>query len=262
MDERNIERINQELLERTGVDFSRYRNPELIETIGNAIVFPRFLAQSLRLPAGLMLIMLAAAFLLTDSGYFRGFLLFPGVLLAILNGVLLGLVLFVYRIRGDMKKIFAISSDLTVQALQDVRSARLRLANRPGHFPGMLEIFQGINATVVLPAVVGTLKGRIPLVGRLAARITERFFSVADRRLAALIGKQAESPDTAAAPPEPVEAEAWLTRAEAAIRSAQGQIARVVDAVSRVVAFPFILVFAIVFALSAALTYAFHAFTH
>jgi hypothetical protein len=255
MDNSRIARINQDLLDRTGVDFSRYRDPALIEAIGNAVTFPLYLGRSLTRPVGLLLLLAVLAFVLTDSGYLKTFIVFPGVLLVIANGVLLGLLLFIRRIRNDMKQVFTISGNLCVRALQDIDAARSRLRGRPSSFPSLLEIFQGINATVVLPVLIQTLQRRVPFMGKLAATLTERFFTLADARLAAAIQKRATAGPVAAGSTAAAEVAGWLDSTERAVQGIQANIAKVVDAVARVIALPFLTVFTIVLLMSGALVY-------
>ncbi|MGA9573371.1 MAG: hypothetical protein WBS20_05430, partial [Lysobacterales bacterium] len=190
-------RINEQLKQKTGIDFSRYRDPELVEAIGNAITFPLFLVRSLTRPVGFMLLLLVLAILIANSGYFRIWLTFPGVLLAIINGIALGLVLLIRRIRNDMKKVFAISADLSLQVLRDIESARNNISSSPGSFPGMLEIFQGVNANVILPAILQTLDRKIPFLGKFIGRLTERFFNAVNSRL----GRRLKTQDANEQPP-------------------------------------------------------------
>lgn len=254
MDPRRIEKINADLEERTGIDFSRYRDPELSEAIANAMTFPLYLGKALSRPVGILLLLAVTAFVLTESAFLKTLLVFPGVLLVFANGVLLGLVLFVGRIRTDMKKVFDISSNLCVQALKDISAARSRLRDG-GRFPSTLEIFQGLNAIVILPIVIETLKRRVPFAGGLGAWVTERFFTIADDRLAAAIGKRAPGPPSATQP-RPAEVAGWLDSAEKAVHAVQANIAKVVDTVGRIVAFPFLAVLTVVALISIGLFYA------
>ena len=246
--------INQHLLRQTGVDFSRYRSEQLLESIGNAATFPVYFVRSLTRPVLLLMVLTGLAALMSDSGLYSGFLVFPGLPMAIVNGVLLGLVLFVHRIRNDMTRVFAISSELCLQALRDIATARGRLAGNASGFPGLGEIFHGINVVVILPALIQVLESRVPLLGGLAARLTRRFFSAADRRLSGAI-----EVDEVNAANSPAQVADWLNTAERAIKAVNDNIARVVKTVSRVVSFPFAVLFALAFTLSAAILYAAHA---
>ncbi|MEJ8566032.1 hypothetical protein [Elongatibacter sediminis] len=254
MDSDRTERINEDLKARTGIDFSRYRDPRLSAAIGNAVTFPLYLGRSLSRPVGLLLLLIVLLFFLTDNAFFRTLLVFPGSLLVIVNGVLLGLVLFIQRMGGDMKQVFDISTDLCVQALRDVSTARMRLRDRDA-FPGTLEIFQGVNTIVILPIVIETLERKIPFLGRLAGKLTERFFRLADARLAARIARAAPEAPGTGAPAEPAQAAAWLDAAERGIQSVQAAIGKAVNGVTRVVAFPFVAVLAVVAFVSIGLLY-------
>ena len=237
MVESGSERIRADLKQRTGVDFGRYSNPELADSIGNAMTFPLYLGRSLWRPVAAFLLLTLFAFIVTDSAILKTFLVFPGVVLVIINGVLLGLVLFIRRIGADMTRVFEISTDLTVQALKDVGTARSQLGHK-GNFPGILEIFQGINVIVVLPLVIRTLEKKVPFLGGLAGKLTRKLFSMADARIARRISKVApDMPKDEGAQPE--EVFAWLDATQRAVKSIQGYITKAVSAVTRVVAFPF-----------------------
>lgn len=254
MDRERIDRINADLLERTGIDFSRYRDPQLSEAVANAVTFPLYLGKALTRPVGLLLLLTVAAFVLTESAFLKTLLVFPGSLLVVANGVLLGLVLFIGRIRTDMKTVFDISSNLCVQALKDIGAARAKMRDR-GRFPSTLEIFQGLNAIVILPLVIETLKRRVPFAGGLGAWVTERFFNIADARLAAAIARRAPGPPSAVEL-RPAEVAGWLDSAEKAVHAVQVNIGKVIDTVGRVVAFPFFAVLIAVAVVSIGLFYA------
>jgi hypothetical protein len=251
----NIEKINRHLLQQTGVDFSRYQNEELAETIANAISFPLFFARSISRPVSVLIVLDLLAILLSNSGYFKSFLVFPGLVLAIINGVLLGLVLFVYRIRNDMTRVFSISSDLCVQVLRDISVAKAKLANRPDGLPGMSEIFHGVNTVVILPMLIRVLERKVPFLGGLAARVTERFFRVVDKRLTASFQASGRVAPTSQSPASMEQIASWLQTTERMANAVKENIAKVVLAVSRVVAFPFITLFSVSFVISASILY-------
>jgi hypothetical protein len=256
MKQEAVKRINEELIQKTGVDFSRYRNDELMDTIANAVTFPLFFARSVFRPIGLMLLAVILAIAFADSGYFKAFLGFPGFVLAIANGMLLGLVLFIHRVRDDMTRVFEISSDISLQVARDISAAKANLVDGPASFPSLLEIFQGVNAIIILPMVIQVMDRKIPLFGGLAARIAERFFDVVDARLSSVIKSRDDEgggPVTAASPEE---VSAWLGVVEQMVSYTRGGITQVVDKVSRVVAFPFTTVFIIVFLMTLAIFYA------
>ena len=251
--------VNDHLKRKTGIDFSRYRDPELVDAIGNAITFPLFLVRSLTRPIGVILLLLVLAIVITDSGYFKIWLTFPGSLLAIANGIALGLVLFIRRIRNDMKKVFAISADLSLQVLKDINTARVNLVSNPGGFPSLLEIFQGVNANVILPAVKQTLDRKIPFFGKFIGGLTERFFNAVSSRLGKRLkaSEANEQPTLQASPEEIAE---WLKTTERLVHAARDQISKAVDTVSKVISFPFLGIFGLIFLLSFAIMYGGYAF--
>jgi hypothetical protein len=244
-----IKQINQDLLRRTGVDFSRYRSQELIDTVANTVTFPLFFARSVSRPVGVLLLAVCLAIILVDSDFFEAYLALVGLPLAVVNGILLGLVLFVRRIRSDMSRVFEISAELTEQVMHDIGAARGRLSGGTADFPSLLEIFHGVNTVVVLPIVVRTLDRRLPLLGGLAAKITERFFGLVDRRLIAAIRTRSGAERTPP-PASPEALSAWLQSARRLVEMGRSLLSQVVDKAAKVVAFPFLALFSTVFALS------------
>ena len=255
MKQEQIQSINDELLRTTGVDFSNYRNQELNDTIANALTFPMYFARSVARPVGLFLLATIISIAVVDSGFFKTFLGFPGLVLAIVNGVLLGLVIFVRRIRNDMDKVFAISADISLQVVRDIGAARAKIRDGSAGFPSLLEIFQGVNAIIILPIIVRTLDRKIPLFGGLAARITERFFSVVDARLVSAIRANSDEGLQTTAPVSAEDVSEWLQTAERIVNYAKSILSQVVIKVGNVVVFPFLLVLSVVFLLSAVILY-------
>ena len=248
-----VKQVNEELLRRTGVDFSRYRNQELVDTVANAVTFPLFFARSVSRSVGAFLLATCAGIIIVQSNYYETFLAFVGFPLGLINGVLLGIVLFVRRIRNDMARVFEISGELTLQVLSDIGTARGKLSGQENSFPSLLEIFQGVNAIVVLPVVTGILKRRLPLIGGLAARIIERFFDLVDSRLIAAIEVRNKDEVTAPAPASPAEVSEWLKSAARLIETGRGLLSGIIDKVAKIVALPFQTLFAVAFSISAAI---------
>jgi len=249
----DVQVINQELLRKTGVDFSRYRNQDLADTLANVITFPLFLARSLSRPVLLFLGLTLLAFIFTGSASFRVFLAFPGLLLAVFNGILLGLVFFIRRIRNDMNQVFTISSDLSLQVMKDIGAARANLSGGAVNFPGLLDIVHGVNSIVVLPLFMRAMDRRIPVIGGWVAGIAARFFRAVDRRLLSSIREESEqaSPKKSLATPE--EISSWLDATERGICYGRDNLSAVVNAVSSIVAFPFVTLFITSFLLSSIL---------
>ena len=259
MKEERIRQLNEELKNKTGVDFSTYRNEELTETVSNALTFPLYFGRCISQPVLALLGLNLLLIIVVDSGYMKTFMGFPGFPLALVNGILLGLVLFIRRVRADMGKVFNISADLSLQAVKDIAAARSRV-QQGGKFPSLLEIFQGMNAIVVLPVVMRIVEKKVPFLGGLVSRIVGGFFNRVDRRLAARAKARNSAVDEHARPLTAEQVANWLGTAEKLVENGKGLINQVVDKVGKVVAFPFLTIFTIVFTLTLALYYGAYAF--
>lgn len=254
MDKERIKRINDDLKRKTGVDFSAYRNEELTETVSNALTFPLYFGRCLSRPVLLFLGLNLLGIFLVDSAFMKTFLGFPGFPLALVNGLLLGLVLFVRRVRADMDKVFRLSADLSLKAVKDIAGARARV-QAGQEFPSLLEIFQGMNAVVVLPVVTRVVEKKVPFLGGIASRITGVFFRRVDQRLADRARRNNAAVDEHARPMTTEQVAGWLSNAEAIVENGKMLISQVVDKVGKVAAFPFMTVFSVVFFLTLALYY-------
>ena len=91
--------------------------------------------------------------------------------------------------------------------------------------------------------------------GGLAGRITEKFFSVVDSRMASAIESKNLEGNSSAQPLSPREISRWLGAAEKMIEFGKGILSQIVGKVAVVVAFPFLAVFTVVLVVSAAILY-------
>jgi len=154
-----------------------------------------------------------------------------------------------------MDKVFSISADLSLQVVKDVAAARANLASGAAEFPSLLEIFQGVNAIIILPAVIRIIDRKIPLFGGLASRITEKFFGIVDSRLASAVTQKGAEGKPSAERLSADNVSEWLQSAERMVDFGKGILSQVVDKVGMVVAFPFLTVFIIVALISSAILY-------
>ena len=256
MNKEKIQKVNRELLQKTGIDFSRYKSQELTDTIANAVTFPMFFAKAIRRPIGILLLLIFVAIVVADNTFQKLFLIFPGLVLAVINGFLIGLVIFIRRIRNDMSKVFMISSELTLQAVKDISTAKSKLKDSAANFPNLFEIFKGINTVVILPMVLQTLEGKIPIVGRLLARITERFFGLVEAMLLIGVKNRVEQVQELISHETPEQITEWIQRVEQIVEIAKTRTIQVVNKASLVIAFPLMTVSTVVFLASAAILYA------
>jgi hypothetical protein len=112
-----------------------------------------------------------------------------------------------------------------------------------------------VNTVVILPMLIRVLERKVPFLGGLAARVTERFFRVVDKRLTASFQASGRVAPTSQSPASMEQIASWLQTTERMANAVKENIAKVVLAVSRVVAFPFITLFSVSFVISASILY-------
>ena len=100
--------------------------------------------------------------------------------------------------------------------------------------------------------MTGILRRRLPLLGGLAARIIEKFFGLVDTRLVAAIEARNKG-EIITGPGFSAEVSEWPQSAARLIESGRGLLSGIISKVAKVVALPFLTLFAVVFSISAAI---------
>lgn len=237
-----VEALRSRLLDETGIDFEKYRTDALLEALVNIVTFPAFAFRTIRRPILLLMLtflVLSAIFLFSDK-VLLGLVFFPFSLsLAGPNGLLIGLLMFIYKMAGDFGKILHLSLETVKSVVADLENVYHKARDGSASFPSLSEITLGVLYIVMLPSTLTVLRERIPLVGRPAAWSFKRVFDVATRSLVADVEKDAPE----AAPEEASEAkegrfEHFLEKAQSYITSTQKSLNELVKTAMGVAAAP------------------------
>ena len=108
MKEAKVKALRESLIEKTGIDFERYKSDELSDRIGGIITFPIYFWGTILKPLIVyLLIALALSIILFwfgDSVIIAILSLIIGIILCLFDGVLQGLVNFMKLVLKTMKK--------------------------------------------------------------------------------------------------------------------------------------------------------------
>jgi hypothetical protein len=177
----------KQMHENSGIPFERYRREELFTTIARLVVLPRYAARFLLLPvllASIPVFIGGLYLLIQERTWDALWFLLIGAVLALLNGFLVGVIYLLRILADDLRRLTALSSRISLQILADVRS---KAQDGTGTLPRFSEIARGSIIMVILPGVIRTIKGKLPLLGVFisifAASALKRFASLAARQL-------------------------------------------------------------------------------
>lgn len=178
MKKQAITRLKKTLLTKTGLDFENYRNPEVMETIADIIIFPIYAAKSVLLPFVILLLTLIGScilFTVLDKSYFGIFLFFlVGLISCIFNGIPLGAINFVRQLTGDIGNIIGLSLEQSQRIVQDIEEVHRKAKDKEFEYPKISEVIAGVIYIVILPTVTEIISKRIPKVGKMVSWVISK----------------------------------------------------------------------------------------
>ncbi len=150
----------KELASRTGIDFTKYRDPVLVEKIGNMLTIQICAFKSISIPIMVLFALhaIVAAYAFTVSkiavGIGIGLL---GVIPSIIVGLLVGLVVLMSTVKDNVQQIFGLSLDTIKAIVSDINNGFQSKLNgtqdKIVNIPKLADLLQGVVFGVVLPSV-------------------------------------------------------------------------------------------------------------
>lgn len=171
--------LKHSLLQKTGIDFESYRNQEMLDIIGELILFPKYALKAILLP--LIVIALAIGvltlLLLFTSQWLLGVVFFlVGEFLGMSNGLILGIIVFLKKISADLEKIVSLSFEQSQIVLRDMQAVKNKVTDKSLMLPSVIDVFSGVTYIIVLPGVTEVISKKVPLVGRIASTLVNLVF--------------------------------------------------------------------------------------
>ena len=164
------EELKELILEKYGINLERYKNPEIVQKIGDMILFPNYAAKNILGSVILALIGFVIFFLTIDMSATLVILyvIFGGGLW-FLFGLLGGINFFLHKIEKDMQVLITYGFELTKNALNDLESVGDKLKKE-----GIGEIFKGVVVVIIIPSVTEAISGQIPIIGAAVNNAVDR----------------------------------------------------------------------------------------
>lgn len=174
------------LFRKTGIDFTKYEGEELLDTITNLVLFPRYAFSVILKPVFILffLTIVSTVILFVIGLQYWGFAtLSIGVFVAIFVGLSIGNLFFAERLRGDFKHIISFSVETTKQILKDMQGKEIPEHEKKLDLPSIWDIVNGVWFLVILPALKKVIQKKNPLVGGIVNFFVERFFDIFAKRV-------------------------------------------------------------------------------
>lgn len=149
-----------EISKRTGINFTRYRNPALVEKLGNILTIQLYAAKAIFIPMMVLLLLFGgiAGYAIISAKVMAGVVIgVIGIFLSIALGTLIGMVLLMSTIKNDVQSILVLSLDTVSTILQDINAGIQKTATKATDLPSALpkpsDLLQGVTFGVILPSL-------------------------------------------------------------------------------------------------------------
>lgn len=247
MKQQAIDSLNREMMAKTGIDFKRYQNQELIVTLRELVAFPVYALQTMyRPPVVIASIMIGVSvfFFLVDRILLSSLFLPVSLLFAVIIGVLLGLILLIYRLTGDTENILNTVLEISQTVLNDLKTVHGKLADKTFALPKLSDIVSGVMYIVVLPGAHTIVRDSVPFFGRPAGYLMEKIFNAAMKGIRGVLDndeKALEEQTAGTQTPDIDEKflQRFCTLGVEKVESVKGIVAKIIDVATRASAAPF-----------------------
>ncbi len=192
MKQQAIALLKEKILQKTGIDLEQYRNENLVESIADILLFPKYvlkimLTTMLGFFVAWLVLLLWANFqekiLLGFFGFWLGFVL------VILNGIIFGMLRLLKSLEHDLNEILQMTVGAVQQVFKDFKNVKLQLKAQVFELPSVSEMLQGVLFAVMLPTLRAVIKKKVPVFGTILAFLAEQVFTILGNQLAAVVNK-------------------------------------------------------------------------
>lgn len=160
-----------EITSRTGIDFARYRDPALVEKLGNMLTIQFYALKAVAIPILVLLLIFGglAAYSVMTSKVIAGIAIGTiGIVPSIGLGILIGMVLLMSTIKNDVQGIFSLSLDTVCTILRDITTGIQNKANTAtdlqSNVPKPSDLLQGVTFGVILPSLQQIIVSKFKLL--------------------------------------------------------------------------------------------------
>ena len=166
--------LNERIHRKLSVDISSYRNEEVNATLADLLIFPLYALNWVIRPVGLLLLLYLAGFFLIDLVHVQ-YLIYAlvGLVLAVLTGLLLGLLYLTVRLGQDINAIMHYSTDILKRVVKDVDQLN-EGTNATNRKETLTLLFAGVLHIITIPVTASIISNKIPFIGGLLSGLCTR----------------------------------------------------------------------------------------
>tara|TARA_B110000037_G_C16968323_1_gene443958 strand:+ start:40 stop:807 length:768 start_codon:yes stop_codon:yes gene_type:complete len=181
--EKDVQKLDAKLKSIFGVDVSKYRNPEIAEKFVDLIVFPQFALNWVLRPIAIsFFIYIILFYLLNLSSIMTIVYGIFGLILFLLNGILFGMLLVLWKMKKDMFGVMKYSLNIMKECIVDLKHVST-ITKKENKKETLGLLFLGITHIVTIPMVTQALGNKIPFLGGLFSKLFMKILRLASSRI-------------------------------------------------------------------------------
>lgn len=171
---KDVEQLDLKIKEELGVDVQKYRNEEVVENFVELLVFPRYvitwIIRPIVIAIGLFILGFFVLHLVHVEYILYGII---GLILFVVNGILIGLLFLIWKMKSDTWGIVEYSLEIMKSAVTDMNQVNSQVtAENRKDVLGLL--FKGIIHLVTIPMMSKVIADKVPFIGGLVNKIVKK----------------------------------------------------------------------------------------
>jgi len=175
---KDVEKLDKRLKNELGIDVSKYKNEEVVENFVELVLFPQYVITWVIRPLIIAIIIFVMGFFILNLVHIEFVLYaFIGFFLFFFNGILLGLLFLMWKMKTDIWGIVDYSLEIMKSAVSDLNhvSNQVTKENRKDVL-GL--VFKGVIHIVTIPMVTKIISEKVPFVGGLVNGLVKKILTL------------------------------------------------------------------------------------
>jgi len=174
----DVEQLDERIKNELGIDVRKYRDEEVAENFMELLLFPQYIGSWVLRPVVLLLVLFVVGFFFIDLVHIE-YLIYAvfGLALSLLTGLFLGLLLFTWRLKADLKGIVEYALGVMKSGATDLSqvSNKITPENRKDVM-GLL--FKGVIHIVTIPMMGEVAAQKVPLFGGTVKSLIKKVLNI------------------------------------------------------------------------------------
>jgi hypothetical protein len=168
----DVDALDQKIKAELGVDVSKYRNAETVETLSSLLVFPIYVLNWTVRPVIIAFLLYIAGYFVLDLVHIQYLIYgFLGLVFFLITGLFAGLFYLTIRFKSDIQTLMTYSMDVMKGIVEDVVNTTTDASNRP---EVLKLLFLGVMHIITIPVVGDVLGNKIPFVSGIVSGLIKK----------------------------------------------------------------------------------------